>query len=155
MIQSELPDPITDPEYYYLVGTHLIHGPCDNGDSRYCNNGQCTKIYPKQYREETSFQKNGFPNYRRRNSGITFLKNGRRIGNEWVVPHNKTLLLKYKTHLNVDLCASIEGVKYLFKYIHKGREAAWRIGAFGLMNLVALEKVEKKETLDKLEDYIQ
>ena len=42
------------------------------------------------------------------------------IDNQWIVPYNPVLLLKYQCHLNVEYCASIKGVKYLYKYVFKG-----------------------------------
>ena len=44
--------------------------------------------------------------------------NGRTIDNRWIVPHSPYLLLKYECHLNVaEVCASVESVKYLYKYV--------------------------------------
>lgn len=40
------------------------------------------------------------------------------------MPHNKTLVLKYKTHLIVELYAIIEGEKYLIKCIHKDHDCS-------------------------------
>lgn len=38
---------------------------------------------------------------------------------EWIVPHNAALLLKFRCHLNVEI-AAYGSVKYLTKYITKG-----------------------------------
>src|SRR6202000_326456 len=46
------------------------------------------------------------------------------VNNAWVVPYNPYLLLKYNCHLNVEVCASIKSVKYLFKYVYKGHDKA-------------------------------
>ena len=32
---------------------------------------------------------------------------------------------KYKCHINVEYCASIESMKYIFKYLHKGCDKAF------------------------------
>ena len=37
-----------------------------------------------------------------------------------VVPHNKYLLLKYGTHINVEYVFGQKACKYIFKYILKG-----------------------------------
>ena len=38
-----------------------------------------------------------------------------RADNRWVVPFNKYLLLKYYCHINVEMCASIQTIKYVYK----------------------------------------
>lgn len=47
------------------------------------------------------------------------------VNNSMVVPYNKFLLMKYKCHINVELCASIQSIKYIFKYIHKSSDRAF------------------------------
>ena len=42
------------------------------------------------------------------------------VDNRHVVPYNAWLLQKYESHINVEWCASIKAVKYLYKYIFKG-----------------------------------
>lgn len=46
------------------------------------------------------------------------------IDNRWVVPYNKWLSQKYNCHINVEVCASIEAVKYIYKYVYKGPDRA-------------------------------
>ena len=36
------------------------------------------------------------------------------VDNTMVVPYNKFLLMKYKCHINVEYCASIHSIKYMF-----------------------------------------
>ena len=45
-----------------------------------------------------------------------------KLGNQWVVPYNPYLLLKYKGHMNVELCSTTASVKYIYKYIFKGSD---------------------------------
>jgi hypothetical protein len=40
--------------------------------------------------------------------------------NRWVVPHNPYLTKMFNAHINVEVCAGILSVKYLFKYVYKG-----------------------------------
>jgi hypothetical protein len=44
------------------------------------------------------------------------------ITNEWVVPYNPYLSKKYKAHINVECCGSVQAVKYINKYIYKGQD---------------------------------
>ena len=52
--------------------------------------------------------------------GATYKYKDRTIDNSWVVPYSPYLLLKYQCHLNVEVCVSVESVKYLYKYVYKG-----------------------------------
>ncbi|XP_023245112.1 uncharacterized protein LOC106638811 [Copidosoma floridanum] len=83
----------------------MIHGPC--GD--WCTVGD----------------ENGYPNYRRRDSGITYEHPGNNlVDNKWVVPYSLKLLEMFNCHINVDVVSSISAVKYLYKHIYKGHDAA-------------------------------
>ena len=46
------------------------------------------------------------------------------IDNSWIVPYNPYFSLKYNCHINVESCASVKSVKYLFKYVYKGHDCA-------------------------------
>jgi len=67
---------------------------------------------------------NGYPIYRRKDTGHTVLVHGIELDNRWVVPHNVYLSTKYDAHINVDVCNNIRVVKYLFKYVYKGHDRA-------------------------------
>ena len=42
---------------------------------------------------------------------------------DWdVVPHNPYLTARYNCHINVEICAAVEAVKYIHKYIYKGHD---------------------------------
>lgn len=56
--------------------------------------------------------------------GTSVVHNGRVIDNSWIVPYSPYLLLKYQCHINVECCLSVRGVKYLYKYVHKGPDRA-------------------------------
>ena len=44
------------------------------------------------------------------------------LNNQWIVPYNALLLLRYQCHLNVEIVHSVSAVKYLYKYLHKGQD---------------------------------
>jgi ATP-dependent DNA helicase PIF1 len=44
------------------------------------------------------------------------------MDSRWVVPYNPYLSLKYNCHINVEHCASVKSVKYIYKYVYKGHD---------------------------------
>ena len=81
------------------------------------------------FRETTSMDQNAYVSYRRRDTGKSYgqhphRNNDPQYDNQWVVPYNRVLLLRYKCHINVECCASIKSVKYIHKYIYKGHDRA-------------------------------
>ena len=87
-------------------------------------NGECKKKFPKQFRDETIENVNGYPAYRRRNDGRTVEVGNLVADNSYVVPYNPFLLRKYRSHINLEACATVKSVKYLFKYVYKGHDCA-------------------------------
>lgn len=63
---------------------------------------------------------NGYPLYRRCNNGRMVNKKKKPLDNGFVVPYNRMLLEKYRSHVNVQLCNQNKLIKYLFKYVNKG-----------------------------------
>ena len=53
---------------------------------------------------------------------MVFEKNGFTYDNWDVVPYNAYLSAKYNCHINVEICAAVEAVKYIHKYIYKGHD---------------------------------
>jgi len=92
----------------------------------------CQKGYPPTFQEETIINKDGYPTYRRRNTGqsltITFKSNGADItaivDNRRVVPYSPYLSLHYKAQINMEICGSVKAVKYIHKYIYKRGDCA-------------------------------
>lgn len=82
---------------------------------------------------------NGYPMYRRRSpemGGASVVKNvrvrGQRIecqfDNRFVVPYCPELLREFRSHLNVEVCATVKAIKYVVKYLMKGSDmVAYRI----------------------------
>ena len=120
-IRAELPDPDSEPELFELVTKLMIH---ECSISRCMQDGNCSKQFPKAFSNETSFNDKGIQ-YRRPKNGPCFVKNGNTYDNRHVVPYSPYLLYKYRSHINVEACMSVSSIKYLFKYIHKGYDAAF------------------------------
>ena len=99
----------------------MIHTPCLHNIAAVCRvNGKCKRAFPKSYCDYTRVIENRYPEYQRRRGGFT--KND--IDNQYVVPYNSVLLKMFNAHINVEICTSLNAVKYLFKYIYKGYDCA-------------------------------
>ena len=137
VVCAELPDPSWDPtgELTDLVMSTMSHGPCgaDNplAPCMVRNNetgpAYCSKRFPKNFTAQTRVLEDSYPEYRRRDDGRTFTvpKPGSPTesvvrDNRWVVPYNPYLLQKFRAHINVEICATIEAVKYIGGYMTKG-----------------------------------
>nr|XP_033793546.1 uncharacterized protein LOC117357286 [Geotrypetes seraphini] len=101
IVSAEIPNINITPRLYAIVTKHMIHGPCGAHDlnSPCMTNGKCTKDYPKQFQQQTIANINGYPKYRRRNTGQISNVNGKTIDNTWVVPYNANLALKYNCYI--------------------------------------------------------
>lgn len=66
----------------------------------------------------------GYPLYRRRDDGRTYVKGEFTFDNRWVVPYNPHLLLLAYAHTNVEICSTVTAYKYLYKYVYKGPDMA-------------------------------
>jgi len=69
--------------------------PCMGGD-------KCVKSFPKPFSQSTIVNDNGYPTYRRRDTGVVHrLKCGQThfdVNNRWIVPYNPWLSLKFDSH---------------------------------------------------------
>uniref|UniRef100_A0A7I4YNI1 ATP-dependent DNA helicase n=1 Tax=Haemonchus contortus TaxID=6289 RepID=A0A7I4YNI1_HAECO len=122
---AEIPNSVAEPELYAAVTAYMIHRQCGAMDPRSpcMQDGSCARRFPKQIRDRTTLDNGGYPNYRRRNLFPTEIQ-GIPYTDEWVVPFNPYLLLKYDCHINLEICGMISAVKYLYKYIYKGPDRA-------------------------------
>lgn len=142
IIWAEIPDKTKDPELFEIVTSCILHSPY--GEINRCSpcmvqNGQglmvCSKRFPKQFQDETTFPENGYPLYHRKrivteeqnNFLYSFRPRGRVgaefiIDNRWVVPYNPYLTKEYKARINVEVCTGAEAVKYINKYAYKGSD---------------------------------
>ncbi|KAG0560756.1 hypothetical protein KC19_9G010700 [Ceratodon purpureus] len=114
IVYAEFPDEQEDPELFGMVLKHMVHGPCTR-DRCLNETGQCTKRFPKSFQDQTAMDQDGYPLYRRR----SFEKHGFFFNNSHVVPYNPDLTRKYDCHINIEICAFVQAVKYIHKYIYK------------------------------------
>ncbi|KAL3846228.1 hypothetical protein ACJIZ3_003631 [Penstemon smallii] len=120
IISAELPD-TSHPFLRAYVVKHMMHGPCgESNPSNACmRDGECKNHYPKDFSNLTTNGKNSYPVYRRHDDCKFAVVRNHRLYNRSVVPYNPFLLAKFDCHINVEICADVKLVKYLYKYIHK------------------------------------
>lgn len=113
-----------------LVLEHMVHNDCRGRTNCPCwdaSKQRCGGQFPFAFTNETILgDERRKTLYRRRNGEQWTHVNGegRRISNEWIVPYNAELLLKYQCHLNVEVVTADYAIKYLFKYLFKGSDSA-------------------------------
>jgi hypothetical protein len=44
--------------------------------------------------------------------------------NRWIVSYNLYLIRRYKAHINVEICTTVQAIKYIHKYVYKERDKA-------------------------------
>ncbi|XP_013745491.2 uncharacterized protein LOC106448109 [Brassica napus] len=158
-ISAELPDKETDKEGFELVERHMIHGPCGNQRplSPCMEKGECTKNYPKPYSSHTKIDKSGFVVYKRRvNSRASVFKGDIELDSRYVVPHNLSIIRKYKAHINIEWCCKTGAIKYLFKYITKGVDRAMALlQQTGSQDRAGLEKKKEHLEMDEIDRYLE
>ncbi|WRX23972.1 Helitron helicase-like domain - like 1 [Theobroma cacao] len=127
IITAELPHKFLDPTGYKAVAEFMIHGPCGlaRPTSSCMIKGFCSKYYPKDFETSTTINEDGFLIYRIRDiPNCVTTKNNIKLDNQYVVPHNRDLIVKYQAQINVEICGQSRAIKYLFKYINKGLDRA-------------------------------
>ncbi|XP_021761012.1 uncharacterized protein LOC110725856 [Chenopodium quinoa] len=120
--------PVTQPELRKIVLRHMMHGPCGHLNPE-CpcmrkkdNVVSCKNGYPKQFTAQTTTNKDGYPCYKRTDTGEQLKVRNAQLDNRWVVPYNPYLTALFDCHLNVEVCSTIKAVKYLYKYVYKGHD---------------------------------
>ncbi|UYV82503.1 hypothetical protein LAZ67_21002595 [Cordylochernes scorpioides] len=85
---------------------------------------------------------------RRRDDGQTLVVGTHEVDNRWVVPYNPYLLVRFNAHINVEVCASVKSVKYLFKYVYKGHDRPEVEVSVGELDMESRAHDEIKNFLD-------
>ncbi|XP_044406347.1 uncharacterized protein [Triticum aestivum] len=151
LISAEIPDALLDPLGYALVSEFMMHGPCgEMNDKCVCmKKGVCSKYFPKDFRDTTVIDDNGFALYRCRDDGRRVYKNGHYLDNRHVVPYNMAMLKKFQGHINVEWCNKTQVMKYLFKYVIKGAD-------YSKVMLERLKNLTKSgcRTVDEVQEYL-
>ena len=124
VVRAEIPNREEEPQLFIVVLKHMVHGPCGgfNNSAPCMKQGHCKRCFPKPFANSTIQGNDAYPIYRRRNNLPVALPTCPNImvDNSWIIPYNPWLILKYDCHINVEVCASVKSVKYLYKYIHRG-----------------------------------
>ncbi|GFV91559.1 helitron_like_N domain-containing protein [Trichonephila clavipes] len=130
IISAEIPD---IKIVHDIVSKNMIHGPCGslNNNSPCMSDGNCTKRYPRDLLAETITGNDGYLLYRRRSTEdggksikLKVLNNIIDVDNRWAIPYSPLLLKTYNAHINVEYCNSVKAIKYIYKYVNKGRDMA-------------------------------
>ncbi|XP_074327314.1 uncharacterized protein LOC141665237 [Apium graveolens] len=145
LISAEIPDKYHDPIGFNVVNSHMIHRPCgkDYSYSPCMVKGNCGRYFPKRFNAHTFFDDCGFPVYRRQRTGLTVTKKGVDLDNQYVVPYNRDLLVRFHCHINLEQGneastssskpkSNDEIKKFLDGRYICASEAAWRLLGFDI-----------------------
>lgn len=81
VVCAEFSDCQTDPLLFETIIGCMVHGPCGarNPQAPCMENGVCTKRYPRSFVESTSMDSDGYPVYRRHNTGQKYIVRGKKL----------------------------------------------------------------------------
>jgi ATP-dependent DNA helicase PIF1 len=85
------------------------------------------KRFPKPFANKTIVNSDSYPKYRRRRTvdGVNVQWSDEGIyDNRWIVPYNLYLIRRYKAYINVEICITVQAIKYIYKYVYKERDKA-------------------------------
>ena len=113
IISAEIPNWKKDPQAYIAVKQYMVHGPCGsiNPSASCMIDNRCSKHFPKKFYSETTIDEDGLTIYRRKNNDRFVERNGVKLDNQFIVPHNIDLLVKYQAHINVEWCNRSRSIK--------------------------------------------
>jgi hypothetical protein len=86
--------------------------------------GRMLQAVSRKIRNETSLSTEGYPEYRRREDARSVTCQGFQLDNRFVVPYCLHLTWMFNAHINVEVCAMLHAIKYLYKYVYKGPDRA-------------------------------
>lgn len=124
----------------------MMYGPCGNlSPKNVCmeKNFVCKNKYPRDYVEDTSLSYDSYPLYKRPNDGESVKVRVCMLDNRRIVPYNPYILIKYDCQINVEICSSVEDVKYLYKNVYKGHDRIY----------FTLNKETNEQFIDEISNY--
>jgi hypothetical protein len=85
-----------------------------------------------------------YTTYWHRANGAHVVVCGIELYSRWVVPYNPYLILRFQAHINVEICSSIQVVKYIYKYFFKGHDRAQ----------VSIEEQGQPNVYDEIQSFV-
>ena len=144
-ISAEIPTgtDVMSQELRGIIQSTMVHTHCVGGNGKaLCMEGlhplttkTCHEGFPRQFQPENIITEDDYPLYRRKNMGQCFSIPVRAtegnvmavIDNQRVVHYSPYFSLRYKAHVNVEVCGSVKAVKYIHNYIYMGGDRATAI----------------------------
>ena len=80
------------------------------------------RLYKRKIQHETEHCPTGYAIFWRRNNGAYYIIFINLSDNRSLVPYNPYLSKKCNAHTNVEICSTVQAVKYLYKHIYKGHD---------------------------------
>ena len=119
LVCAELPDTARHRLLYDLVSEHMMHGPCGelNPKCPCMEQGLCRCGYPKPLLPPRT-RLPVLQAARLRDPDATGVRQS--VGGTY----KTVLLLRYRCHINLEICTTIHCIKYICEYVHKGANRA-------------------------------
>ncbi|CDW58780.1 Helitron like N domain containing protein [Trichuris trichiura] len=119
LVRAEFPDSQAEPLLYEIVSKNVIHGLCRDFNPF----GPCiVNRFPKGFRDFADLEIESYPEYKRRDDSNSMEYQDVRLDNRWVVHYDPCRTMMLREHIYVEVCATIDAVKYVLKYIYKGAD---------------------------------
>lgn len=81
-------------------------------------------------------------------------KKGVDLDNQYVVPYNRDLLVRFQCHINLEICNSSRSLKYLFKYCLKVHDTATMLLKKKTTDPIADNTTTKSKSLDEIKNFL-
>lgn len=76
------------------------------------------------------------------------------LDNQYVVPYNRDLLVRFQCHINLEICNSSRSLKYLFKYCLKGHDTATMLLTKRNKGQSSVSKKNNPQRVDEIQSYL-